>query len=148
MASALTEMRSQLNRALRTLDAVKLQLDERRKLLKTLAHKPETDLESAWKAAEAKLKEVSESLARPEGKPRYAVGPRVSELVSELFGSIEEAYAAPTEYQQAHFKELRQQTQSAAERVEQLLGGELARLNDELGKAQLGTLSVARPAGG
>ena len=147
MASALTEMRSQLNRLLRTLDAVKLQLDERRKLLKTLARKPETDLESAWKAAEAQLKEVSESLARPEGKPRYAIGPRISELVSELFGSIEEAYAAPTEYQQEHFKELQQQTQSAADRVEQFLGGELARLNDELGKAQLGTLSAARPAG-
>ena len=145
LASKLTEIRSQHGRALRRLDAIKLQLDERRELLLALERKPDAELEGAWKAAEEKLKQALESLTRPENKPRYAVGPRVSERAAELFGSVEDAYAAPTQPQREHFAELEAETRAALSQVEAFISTELTQLNQQLARADLGTVVAASP---
>jgi len=145
LASKLTEIRSQHGRALRRLDAIKLQLDERRELLLALERKPDAELEGAWKAAEEKLKQALESLTRPENKPRYAVGPRVSERAAELFGSVEDAYAAPTQPQREHFAELEAETRAALSQVDAFISTELTQLNQQLARADLGTVVAASP---
>jgi photosystem II stability/assembly factor-like uncharacterized protein len=145
MARELIQLSSELNRSLRALDAIKAQLEERRKLMKQLGRASDADLEAKLKGTEAALKERIEAVARPEGKPFYASGPRVSEALGALFGDVDSAFAAPTRPQQELFRELKDQARQALSGVDEFLKGGLAGLNEALSRAQLPPVAAARP---
>jgi photosystem II stability/assembly factor-like uncharacterized protein len=144
-ASELTRLSSECNRTLRALDAVKAQLEERRKLAKQLGRASDKDLDSKLREAEAALKERLESLTRPEGVPFYAVGPRVAERLSALFGDVDAAFAAPTAAQRELLRELSEEARRALARADEFLKGGLAALNEALARAQLPPVVAARP---
>ena len=137
MAVALLAMRSELNRALRGLDVLKAQLDERRRLLKQLGREPEAELEAQLAKAEGQLKEITGTLARPEGIPPYATGPRLTDQLQALSGDVDGAFAAPTAPQQALFRELKDQVQKALARVEAFRRDGLTAVNQALTGSEL-----------
>jgi photosystem II stability/assembly factor-like uncharacterized protein len=145
MATELLALRSELNRTLRGLDALKAQLDERRRLAKQLGRGPEGELEAELAKAESQLKDVTGTLARPEGIPPYATGSRLSEQLQGLFGDVDGAFAAPTAPQQAYFKELQGQARQALARVEAFQKDGLASLNETLAKSELPAVVALSP---
>jgi len=145
MAEALIGMRSELNRTLRGLDATKAQLDERRRLAKELGRGPEGELEAQLAKAEAKLKEIADALARPEGQPNYASGPRVAEQLQALVGDVDGAFAAPTAPQQEFFRELQEQVRQSLARAEAFQKEGLASLNEALTRSELPPVVALRP---
>jgi hypothetical protein len=145
MAGALLALRSELNRTLRGLDALKAQLDERRRLAKQLGRGPEGELEAQLAKAESQLKDVTGTLARPEGIPPYATGSRLSEQLQGLFGDVDGAFAAPTAPQQAYFKELQDEVRQALARVEAFQKDGLVSLNETLAKSELPSVVALSP---
>jgi photosystem II stability/assembly factor-like uncharacterized protein len=143
MARELTQLSTDINRTLRALDAVKAQLQERRRLMKALG-RPEVG--AAIKSAEDALKERLDVLARPENIPNYATGPRVSDNVAALFGDVDSAFAAPTAAQQDLFHELRDEARQTMGRADEFLQTGLTALNDALAKADLPPVVAAKPA--
>jgi len=143
MSSTLLATRAELNRTLRGLDALKAQLDERRRLAQQLGRGPEGELEAELAKAESALKQVTDALARPEGQPGYASPSRLSEHLQGLAGDVDSAFAAPTAPQQAYFQELKEQVRQALARVEAFQKSGLVSLNETLAKSEL-PLVVAR----
>jgi hypothetical protein len=137
-------MRSDLNRSLRALDAVKSQLEERRKLATQLGRPVEGELHAVLTETQRALKDLLESLSRPEGVPFYSSGPRLSDRVAQLFGDVDDAFAAPTPAQLEYFAELQGETTKALERAHAFLLGGLARLNEALARAQWAPVVVPR----
>jgi hypothetical protein len=138
-------MRSEVNRALRGLDVLKAQLDERRRLAKLLGRGPEGELETQLSKAESQLKDIAGTLARPEGVPRYATGSRLSEQLQGLFGDVDAAFAAPTAPQQAYFQELQEQVRQALARVEAFRKEGVASLNQALAGSELPPVAALSP---
>jgi photosystem II stability/assembly factor-like uncharacterized protein len=132
MAQALIRMRSDVNRALRALDAVKSQIDERRKLIRQLGRPAGPELEPVWTETTEQLDAALGALARPAETPRYATGPRTAEKLSALFGSVDGAFAAPTAAQRAYFAELQEEARRGVRKTEEFLGTDLAKLNQAL----------------
>jgi hypothetical protein len=145
MAQALVASRSELNRALRGLDATKAQLEERRRLAKQLGRGADAELDAQLAKAEAALKEVTDALARPEGQPTYASGPRLSEQLQALTGEVDGAFAAPTAAQQEYFRELQDEVGQALARVDAFQKDGLASLNTALATAELPPVAAQRP---
>ena len=107
MALKLHEMRVEMHEALRGLDALKLQLDERKKLAGT-ARK---DAPAEWKKGlDAKVEALDAfvaTLTRPAGKPFWSEGPRLTERLAGLAGGVDDGNRRPTAAEVAYFEELR-----------------------------------------
>ncbi len=144
-AAALMALRAEVNRTLRGLDLLKGQLDERRKLAKQLGRGPDAELEAALAKVEGTLKEVVDSLARPEGQPTYASGARLAEQVQALGGDVDSAFAAPTTAQRELARELSEEVRKAIARAETFQKDGLASLNQALVKSELPTVVALRP---
>jgi hypothetical protein len=145
MSSALLATRGEINRTLRGLDALKAQIDERRRLARQLVRGPEGELQTQLAKAESQLKDIAGALARPEGIPPYATGSRLSEQLQGLFSDVDGAFAAPTAPQQTYFKELQEQVRQALARVEAYEKDGLASLNEVLAKTELPAVVALRP---
>lgn len=145
MATALSAASSELNRALRGTDATAAQLAERRRLAKQLGRGPDGELATQLDKAEAELKRVTDPLARPQGVPRYATGPRLTDQLQALAGDVDAAFAAPSEPQQALFRELQEQARKALADVATFQAGGLAALNELLAKSGLPPVIALSP---
>jgi hypothetical protein len=113
MALALHEMRVEMHDALRGLDALKLQVEERKKL----ALSARKDLPAEWtKALDAKAQSLDAfiaTLGRPSGKPFWSEGPRLTERLAELAGALGNGNRRPTAFEAAYLEELRGEMQKA-----------------------------------
>jgi hypothetical protein len=113
MAMALHEMRVEMHETLRGLDALKLQIEERKKL--AVSARP--DLPADWtKALDAKAQALDAfiaTLARPSGKPFWSEGPRITERLAELAGGIGNSSRRPTAPEAAYLEELRAEMRQA-----------------------------------
>ena len=113
LALALHEMRLEMHEALRGLDALKLQIEERKKL----AVSARKDLPAEWtKALEAKAQATDAfvaTLARPSGKPFWSEGPRLTERLAELAGGVSNGSRRPTAAEAAYLEELRGEMRQA-----------------------------------
>jgi hypothetical protein len=144
-AHALTGLRSDVNRALRALDAVRSQLEERRALARQLGRAVDGELERVWTETDKALKDLIGTLARPEDTPRYATGPRTAERLTALFGSVDNAFAAPTRAQREHFAELQEEARRGVARADEFSKAALAPLNLALQRAGWAPVTVPGP---
>ena len=107
LAQKLHALRIEMNDALRGLDALKLQLDERKKL----AASARSDAPADWKKSLDAKGEAHDAflanLTRPAGKPFWSEGPRVSERLEGLVGGVDSGSRRPTGPELAYFEELR-----------------------------------------
>jgi hypothetical protein len=107
LAQKLHAMRIEVSDALRGLDALKAQLEERKKL----AASARKDAPADWKKAlDAKVESHDAfiaTLSRPAGKPFWSEGPRISERLQALAGGMDNGSRQPTGPEVAYFEELR-----------------------------------------
>jgi photosystem II stability/assembly factor-like uncharacterized protein len=144
-AGALVAMTSEIGRALRGLDATQAQLDERRRLARQLGQGSDDGLEAELGKADSELKRVMGALARPDGVPRYATGPRLAEKVRALTGEVDGAFAAPTGPQQALLRELEEKVRQALADVDAFQSQGLAAVNRALATSGLPVVVALRP---
>jgi hypothetical protein len=135
--SGLVALQSQVNRTLRTLDALAVQLDERKRLAKQLGLAGDAELDGALAKADKELKQVVDVFARPEGQPSYASGPRLSDHLGQLRGELDGAFAAPTAAQRAYADELQEEARKAIARADVFQRDGLAEVNTALAKSML-----------
>jgi photosystem II stability/assembly factor-like uncharacterized protein len=143
-ALLLRDLRSALNDGLRSLDRVKHELEDRRKLL---ADKKDAS-EEAKKGLLARADELDEllnRLARPEGKPFWSEGPRLSERLGSLAGAIDSGNKAPLPPQRELLGELRAELQSAHGDVSRYLTEALRDVNQLLTAQELPPLGIPKP---
>lgn len=142
-ARELTALRSSLNLALRRLDEVQLQLEERRKLAASRGAKDA--VRQALLALAAATRARIDALVKPEDRPFYSEGPRVTDRVRDLQAAIQGVHAAPTPAQAAHLEELRGEAARELAETRRFLGAGLADTNRLLRDAGLPEIGVVQP---
>jgi hypothetical protein len=143
-AHELRELRSSLNDALRSLDEVKLQLDERQQLAAS-RRAPAASLSALAKEADA-VKARIDGLLKPTERPFYSEGPRVADRVSALFFAIASVNLAPTQAQDEHLAELREETRRALADTRAYLRDGVLAINRLLRESELPEISVSKQA--
>ena len=141
-ASKLVEMVSGNNDTLRKMDALRAQMKAHQAFAKSIKRELSEEGQEAWKAFEEKLTELAERVTRPEGKTFWSVGPRHSEGVNGLLGNLDDAFAAPTIYQEKLLVTLTEEHQEILADWETLMSEDLAALNVALGADGLTSLTV------
>ncbi len=144
-ALRLHAMRSALNRGLKGLDQLKAQLEERRETAKRMEIELSPEAEAKWKEYDAAAKELTESLSRTEGTPFWSQGPRLSERLDSLFGSVDDQFAAPTQAQQDLLEELSAEFDEALDRINRHFETEVTQLNAVLEAAGVPAVAVPQP---
>jgi photosystem II stability/assembly factor-like uncharacterized protein len=107
LTTKLRDLRSSVNDALRGLDNLKVQIEERKKTLETQKKEIPEALKSGIDTNLEELNRVLDGLARPAGKPFWSEGPRLSERLQGLFGQLNGVLTGPTPAQSAYLEEIR-----------------------------------------
>jgi photosystem II stability/assembly factor-like uncharacterized protein len=144
-AVELSALRSAVNRSLRALDVVAAELAMRKGHLERLEREVPPAVEAAWKAREEEMRELAIRLGGEEGKPFWSQSPALERLLSELAGTIDSGFRAPTAAQAEYLVELRGEVSEALAGVERFLTEGLPGLNAELESAGLGPVLVPEP---
>jgi photosystem II stability/assembly factor-like uncharacterized protein len=140
----LRDMQSTVNEALRALDVVKLQLEERRKTTQARGKEAPEELIKALDRELAQVDSISFRIAKPSGRPFWSEGPRIAERLGALFQGIDGGSVPATAPQTALLAELRQEVQQAVGEVSQYLTKGLGDLNAVIARNQ-GATVVAPP---
>ena len=138
---------SALNDGIRFLASVKGQIQERRRTANAQAGVPGAD-EAALKAMERHLTLIDSFLGivkKPEGKPFWSEGPRLSEQLESLFGALEDVNAAPTRAQTDFLGELREEFKTVMARINDYLLTSTAELNQTLALKKIPLVLVPPP---
>jgi hypothetical protein len=141
-ARELTALRSVVNRSLRALDVVAAELAMRKGHLERLEREVPPEVEAAWKAREAEMRALAIRLGGEESKPFWSQSPALERRLSELAGSVDSGFRAPTAAQARYLEVLRGEVDEALAGVERFLTEELRGLNAELEEAGLGRVLV------
>ena len=145
LAGELVDSMSRVNRILKAMDGLKADLDgllesaERRKV-----DVPER-IETLWSEVEEELERQMDALARPEGKPFWSEGPRLSNHLESLFQNVDSAFAAPTRAQVDFSRELAADVDEAVGTWNGFLGRELTELRDAVAAEGEGALMLPEP---
>jgi hypothetical protein len=118
----LRDLRSSVNDALRGLDSLKSQIEERRKALETQKKELPEGLKTGFDARLEELNGILDRLARPSGKPFWSEGPRLSERLQDLFGQLNGTLGAPTSAQSDYLEELRAEYREKMGEVNRFFG--------------------------
>jgi len=145
-ASELRALTSAVNDALVRLDAASDELEARQGMVKRLKRELPASLRGTLKARGEELDALLKRLARDPSRPRWSLGPRLSEQLSSLFSDLDTAFAAPSAAQRAFLRELAEETAKALADVNAWLGS-LPALNEELAAAGVPGLTLHEPVG-
>jgi hypothetical protein len=107
LTTKLRDLRSSVNDALRGLDSLKVQIEERKKTLETQKKEIPDALKTGLEGNLEELNRILDGLAKPSGKPFWSEGPRLSERLQNLFGQLNGVLAGPTPAQSAYIEEVR-----------------------------------------
>jgi photosystem II stability/assembly factor-like uncharacterized protein len=102
----LRDLRSSVNDALRGLDSLKAQIEERKKALEVQKRDVPEELSTSIQTTLAELEQNLDGLVRPSGRPFWSEGPRLSERLGDLFNQLNGVLAPPTSAQLVYFGEL------------------------------------------
>jgi hypothetical protein len=120
--TSLRDLRSSVNDALRGLDSLKSQIEERRKALETQKKEIPESLKTGFDSRLQELNGILDRLARPSGKPFWSEGPRLSERLQDLFGQLNGTLVAPTAAQSEYLEELRAEYRGKMDEVNRFFG--------------------------
>jgi hypothetical protein len=107
LTTKLRDLRSSVNDALRGLDSLKVQIEERKKTLETQKKEIPEALKTGIESNLEELNRILDDLARPSGKPFWSEGPRLSERLQDLFGQLNGVLTGPTAAQSDYVEEIR-----------------------------------------
>jgi hypothetical protein len=107
ITTELRDLRSTVNDALRGLDSLKAQIEERRKTLETQKREIAEGLKAGLESSLGELDRILDGLAKPSGKPFWSEGPRLSERLQDLFDQLNGVLVGPTAAQSRYLEELR-----------------------------------------
>jgi hypothetical protein len=137
MSVELRDLQSRVNDALRGLDGLKDQIEERKKIAQTFQKETAADLAKELDKHLEGLAKVQARLARPEGKPFWSEAPRLTDRLAALQSGIDGVNRAPTAAQVEHHRELRGEVASAMAEVDRYLGDSVREVNALLSARQL-----------
>ncbi|MBE0460502.1 MAG: hypothetical protein IBX60_02555 [Candidatus Aminicenantes bacterium] len=138
------DMQSFVNDALRALDILQDQLNERKQ---TLEKQKDSILQEAIDVIEEHIENIDSiqnQLVRPEGTAFWSDGPRLLDRLNRLFGAIDGVNTAPTKAQISYFNELKQEFGEAMEIVNTYLRKTAKKLNDALRKHKVPELFIPK----
>jgi hypothetical protein len=136
LTTKLRDLRSSVNDALRGLDSLKAQIEERKKTLETQKKEIPEALKTSIETNLEELNRILDGLARPSGKPFWSEGPRLSERLQDLFGQLNGVLVGPTAAQSAYIEEIRAEYREKMGAVNRFFGDAgtaLSRLFEENG---------------
>jgi len=136
LTTKLRDLRSSVNDALRGLDSLKAQIEERKKTLETQKKEIPEALKTGIETNLEELNRILDGLARPSGKPFWSEGPRLSERLQDLFGQLNGVLVGPTAAQSAYIEEIRAEYREKMGAVNRFFGDAgtaLSRLFEENG---------------
>jgi len=140
----LRELISQVNDYCRGLDAVLAQLKERQELVRKSKLPQASEIEKQLQLLEEEGKNIMGKLTRPEGKPFWSAGPRLGELLNQLFGNIDGVDTRPTPAQVELFVELKGELKEVAQEVQNFFSQDVKRLNNYLQQNNIPKILVSR----
>ncbi len=135
LASRLRGAQDAGNRALKTLDSLRQQLDGIDKLVKERAPDAARSLGKSLAEYKAGVEALSGKLGRPAEATRLDTGPRLVEKIQGLFQSVESVNAGPTPYQKESFAGLDSEFRERLAEVNAFLAKTLPGWNEALRKA-------------
>jgi photosystem II stability/assembly factor-like uncharacterized protein len=146
VAKRIWRMQSDVNELLQRLDGLKSQLADRRAALRTQRKSISEELDKALDDRSARIDEVSNALAVPvlEDRPGVGEGPRLSEKLSDLFGSVNSVSSAPTTAQREYL-ELLEREHARLQGDANALFDSLRELDDSLEREGVPRLLVPNP---
>jgi hypothetical protein len=136
-AFELRDMQSFGNDALRALDGLLAQLQERKRTLQARVDETPEEVMTAIDGHITQITGIQGTLVKPEGKPFWSEGPRLIGRLSGLFGALEGANARPTAAQTSYLEELRVEFRTAMDTVNSYLGETAPELNRIFDQFQL-----------
>jgi len=136
-AFELRDMQSSVNDALRALDALQAQLQERRRTLENQVAETPEEVTAAIVEHISMIIGIQGALVKPEGRPFWSEGPRLIGRLAGLFSAVEGANARPTAAQIAYFSELREEFRLSLAAVNEYLGQRAPDLNEVFIRYQL-----------
>ena len=143
VAGELRDMQSDLNSGLRGLDVVVEQLKARRETLDLLELELPSEVEQAWKAHDEASEALMDSLTRADGKPFWSQGPRLADQIGNLFGNVDNQFAAPTQAQLDLLEELRSEYEEKMAELQRYFNESIPELNAQMDSAGVPPLAVA-----
>jgi photosystem II stability/assembly factor-like uncharacterized protein len=136
-AFELRDMQSLVNDALRALDTIQAQLQERKRTLDNQVLDAPEEVSAAIEEHLGLISGMMEEMVKPEGRPFWSEGPRLIGRLSSLFRAVEGANARPTAVQASYLDELRQEFGDALSGVNSYLGRTAPELNTLFERFQL-----------
>jgi len=143
-ARKLRDMVDRANRAARTLDSVREQLEATDRLMKDRSPDAARQLAPTIESWNKELAATLAAFANPANALRLEVGPRLLERLAALLGMIESVNAAPTPYQKETFQELAKEFAVRMPEVEAFLTRTIAAWNEALRKVGAPSLVVGK----
>jgi len=122
LTTKLRDLRSSVNDALRGLDSLKVQIEERKKALETQKKEIPEALKTGLETNLEELNRILNGLAKPSGKPFWSEGPRLSERLQDLFGQLNGVLAGATPAQSAYIEEMRAEYREKMGEVNRFFG--------------------------
>jgi len=136
-ASRLLPMESAINQALRGIDAVRAQLEQRQQTAAKMELQLPQAIKDAIETHKDRMKEIEGRLTRMEGKPRWAQGPGLLEKIASLRGAIDSGFRAPSQPQRELLESLTERFDQAIAEVNAYFREDLAELNARLEEAEM-----------
>ncbi|MBM3297093.1 MAG: glycosyl hydrolase [Candidatus Aminicenantes bacterium] len=141
----LVEMLSVSNDALRALDGLESQVEERKSTMQKLGKNVKDATVKAVHAHLEIIRELQGRLARPADGGAASSGSRLTNRLSSLFNALEGAQAAPTAAQAAYLHELTMEFREALGAVNAYLSDRAEKLNAALSDSRLPGVLVPEP---
>lgn len=138
----LIDMMSHVNDALRRLDLLKEQLEDRIELVDTQKIESSSAAADLIKQNLELVNSFLDAMVRPEGVPFWSDGPRLSERLSSLFSAIDGANAAPTQQQIDYFNQLQLEFNTSIDKLNQYISQDASNLNQKLKEAGIPQIYV------
>lgn len=136
-ALKIREMQSLTNDALRALDTLKHQLEDRNKVWQEQKRETSTEISQVIKTGLQRIQAITNGLVRPEGKPYWSEGPRLMGRISSLFFAINGVNASPTDAQKQYFNELKEEWETALTEFNNFLESSPREINEKFVRYQV-----------
>lgn len=143
-AMKLRDLVSPVNDGLRTLDSIKLQLEQIERTGKDRLGELPADVTKALEAYKKRVNEVSRELAS-DPEDAIGTGAKFGDRLNNIYGTISSGNFAPTPAMRENYEMLRAETPKKIEQINKVITEDTAELNKALQKAGLAIVVTGKP---